>query len=184
MSFKLDRLNVESVFVVMLSLPVFPDFFLFLWQYFPFSLISSFLRYSLYCNSPFHNFLFSSTLLFFCFSPHPDEQCQTAAPSPQPHSLPAAVRGAGKQPASRYPGCKRCLWWGQEEPFLRPLAGAGAAAGELHECRLSKCPVIWLRPQFPVQGEGWNADLVIKCSLTVCNTLFLQWQWFRISGPG
>lgn len=155
----------------MLSLTRLFDFLLFLWHNFPFTWMSPFLHYSLFFNSHFYKCLFLSTLPFFT---HLDEQCKTSAPSPQPHSLPAAVRGAGKQPASRYPGCKCCLWWGQEEPFLRQIAGAGAAAGELHECWLSKCPIVWLRPQFPVQGEGWNADLTIYCSLTVCNTLFLQ----------
>lgn len=119
--------------------------------------------------------------IHFC-SPLPDEQCEAAASSSQPYPLPAAVWRARKQPASRYPGCKCCLWWGQEEPLLWPPAGAGATAGELHERRLSKRPVIWLRPQFAVQGEGWNADLTAASLHTQSSPLSLQWQWFNMTG--
>lgn len=109
-----------------------------------------------------------------CFSLHcfyffTDEQCEATVSSTQPHPFPSTVWGAGKQSASRYPGSKCRMWRGQEEPLLRPLTGAGAAAGELHECRLSKCSVIWLWPQFTVQGKDWNADHHMNCSCTVHN---------------
>lgn len=147
----------KSVIVVILSLTMFSDFVLSFWHHFLYSCFSPLLLYCLFYNPPFHIILFSFVLpRFLRFCSLPDEQCEAAASSPQPHPLPSAVRGAGKQPASRHPGCKRCLWWGQEEPLLWPTAGARAAAGELHECRLSKRPVIRLRPQFTLQGEGWK----------------------------
>lgn len=153
---------------------VFSDFVLDFWLNFPHS---CFLLFSIII--PFLFILFSSMhpcFLHFC-SPFPDEQCEAATSSPKPHPFPAAVWGAGKQPASWYPGRKRSLRWGQEEPLFWPLAGAGAVAGKLHERRLTKCPVIWLWPQFSLQGEDRNAD---NYTYTVCSLLSLQWQGFNI----
>lgn len=147
------RVCARSVIVVILTLTTFSDFVLLLL----YSLVSIILL-----------FIF----MLPCFLLSADEQREAAASSPQPHPLPAAVRGAGKQPAPRYPGCKRRLRWGQEEPLLWPLAGAGAAAGELHECRLSKRPVVRLRPQFPLQGEGlkrWTLLTTVHIHYLVLN---------------
>ncbi len=177
-SFKLDQLNVRVCQICDCSLTMFSCFLLSLLRNFPYFCFSSLLLTLFTAMLCFPIIVFTFMLVcsrHFC-SLLPDEQCEAAASSPQPHPLPAAVWGAGKQPASRYLGSKRCLWWGQEESLLWPLARAGAAAGELHECRLSKRPVIWLWPQLSLQGEVWNADTDFNYSHTVRSPLFLQWQ--------
>lgn len=88
----------------------------------------------------------------FCSRP-PDEQREAVAPSPQPHPLPPAVRGAGEQPAPGHPGRQRSLRWSEEEPLVWLPTGAGAAAGELYERRLPKRPVVRLWSELSLQGE-------------------------------
>lgn len=131
---------------------------------------------------PFSIYAFLFSCFHLDFAASPDEQCEAAASSPQPHPLPASVWGARKQSATRYSGRKCRMWWGQEEPLLWPLIGAGATTGELHECGLSKRPIIWLWPELPLQGKGWNADPNFNCSHTVCSQSSLQCQMFNRSG--
>lgn len=110
--------------------------------------------------------IYTYLLCFVCFHPHstppsmphffsrlPDEQREAVAPSPQPHPLPLAVRGAGEQPAPGHPSRQRSLRWSEEEPLVWLLTGAGAAAGELYERRLSKRPVVRLWSELSLQGE-------------------------------